>query len=108
MRTPCQTHTAVHQLTDTNMAQPITHQQRQQRRAAVRADRARGWSFRKIAAHHGLSVGMAHYLAADVQMVLLPPWHRARLLRDAPLPPLWQIHRLFAPPERTTRQMLHI
>ena len=91
MWTPSRLHTVVHQLTDTNMAQRITHQQR---RAAVRADRARGWIFRKIAAHNGLSVGMAHYLAADVQMVLLPPSHRARLLKDAPLPPLWQIHRL--------------
>jgi hypothetical protein len=51
-------------------------------------------TYRKIAVWHGLSVGMVHYLAADVQMVLLTPWHRARLPKDAPLPPLVQVHRL--------------
>jgi hypothetical protein len=78
------------------MAQRITHQARTERKAAVRADRARGWSFRKIAAWHGLSVGMAHYLAADVQMVLPGTWHRARYPKDAPLPPLFEVHRLLA------------
>lgn len=42
----------------------------------------------------GVSVGMAHYLAADVQMVLPGQWHRARLPKDAPLPPLFEVHRL--------------
>lgn len=37
---------------------------------------------------------MAHYLAADVQMVLPGQWHRARLPKDAPLPPLFEVHRL--------------
>jgi len=76
------------------MAQSLTHQARALRKAAVRADRARGFTYRKLAAWHGLSVGMVHYLAADVQMVLLPPWHRARCPKDAPLPMLPQVHRL--------------
>ena len=76
------------------MAQSLTHKARADRKAAVRADRARGFTYRKIAAWHGLSVGMAHYLAADVQMVLPGRWHRARLPKDVPLPPLFEVHRL--------------
>ena len=59
---------------------------RAQRNAAIRADRARGWPLRKIARHHGISLGLAHRLAADVYIQLPSPWHRARLPREAPAP----------------------
>lgn len=78
------------------MAQRITHQARAERKAAVRVDRSRGISYRQLAARHGLSVGMVHYLAADVQMVLLTPWHRARCPKAGALPPLFEVHRLMA------------
>ena len=57
------------------------------RNAEIRSDRTRGWSFRKIAQHHGISVGMAHRLASDVYVQLPSRWHRARLPKEEPLPP---------------------
>lgn len=58
-----------------------------QRNQAIKADRARGWSFRKLAQVHGVSLALAYRLARDVYMTLPSPWHRARLPKDVPLPP---------------------
>ncbi|GAB3355476.1 hypothetical protein GCM10027395_06340 [Giesbergeria sinuosa] len=52
----------------------------------MRADRARGWSYRKLAQVHGVSLALAYRLARDVHMVLHSPWHRARLPKEAPQP----------------------
>ena len=60
------------------------------RNAAMRADRARGWSYRKLARVHGVSVALAYRVASDVYMVLPSPWHRARLPKAVPLPPCQQ------------------
>lgn len=60
---------------------------RHSRNAAMRADRARGFSYRKLAQWHGVSLALAYRLARDVYMVLPSPWHRARLPKDVPLPP---------------------
>jgi len=65
------------------------------RNAAIRGDRARGWSLRHIARHHGISVGLAHRIAGDVYIVLPDAWHRARLPKEAPLPPSWHSHRVY-------------
>lgn len=53
----------------------------------MRADRARGFSYRKLARLHGVSVALAYRVASDVYMVLPGPWHRARLPKAVPLPP---------------------
>jgi hypothetical protein len=76
------------------MAHALTNQARSERNAAVRADRARGFTYRKLAAWHGLSVGCVHVLAADVHIHLLSQWHRARLPKLAPLPSMPQAHRV--------------
>ena len=53
----------------------------------MREARARGWSYRKLARVHGVSVALAYRVASDVYMVLPGPWHRARLPKEAPPPP---------------------
>ena len=60
----------------------------------MRGDRARGWTLRKIAAWHGVSLTMAHRVAGDVHIQLLPRWHRARLPQEVPLPPCTSVHHL--------------
>jgi hypothetical protein len=60
---------------------------RTERNRAMRADRARGWSYRKLARVHGVSVALAYRVASDVYMVLPNQWHRARLPKDVPQPP---------------------
>lgn len=60
---------------------------RTERNRAMRADRARGWSYRKLARAHGVSVALAYRVARDVHMALPSPWHRARLPKEAPMPP---------------------
>jgi hypothetical protein len=72
----------------------LTKQGRIERKAAVRADRCRGFTFRKLAKFHGISVGLAHYLARNVQVMLPNAWHRARHPKETPLPYLPQIHAL--------------
>lgn len=62
----------------------------------MRADRARGWSYRKLARAHGVSVALAHKLARDVHMTLPSPWHRARLPKEDPLPPCPQAFALYS------------
>lgn len=59
----------------------------------MRADRARGWTVRKVAAHYGLSVSTTHRAIRDVRITLPNRWHRARLPREAPPPPLAAVHR---------------
>jgi len=66
------------------------------RDAAIRGDRARGWSLRHIARHHGISVALVHRIAGTVHIVLPGNWHRARLPKEAPLPPSWHSHRVYA------------
>lgn len=53
----------------------------------MRANRARGWSYRKLARVHGVSLALAYRVTRDVYMVLPSPWHRARLPKDVPQPP---------------------
>ncbi len=67
------------------------------RNASMRADRARGWSVRRIAMHYSLSLSAAHRVVADVHIVLPGRWHLARLPKPAPLPVLPLVHRLRAP-----------
>ncbi|WP_158636981.1 hypothetical protein [Extensimonas vulgaris] len=55
-----------------------------------------GRTVRQIAALHGLSVAATHRVVRHVHMQLLRPWHRARLPREAPLPPLECVHALLA------------
>lgn len=53
---------------------------------------------RQIAEERGVSVALAHKVTRDVHIVLLPAWHRARLPKDEPPPPmLGAIHALLAP-----------
>lgn len=63
----------------------------------MRADRARGWTIRKIAAWHGVSLAMAHRVVGDVHVMLPNRWHRERLPKEQPLPPLPQVSRYLAP-----------
>lgn len=79
------------------MPRAPTKQARAQRNQAIRADRARGWPLRKIAAWHGVSLALAHRLAHDVHIQLPNRWHRARMPQDVPLPPCVSLHRLLAP-----------
>lgn len=60
---------------------------RTERNRAIRTDRARGWSFRKLAQVHGVSLALAYRVARDVYMTLPSPWHHARLPQAVPLPP---------------------
>jgi len=61
-------------------------------------DRASGRTMRQIAEERGVSVALAHKVTRDVHIVLLPAWHRARLPKDEPPPPmLGAIHALLAP-----------
>ena len=60
---------------------------RTERNRAIRADRARGWSYRKLALAHGVSVALAYRVARDVHVVLPSSWHRARLPKEASMPP---------------------
>lgn len=53
----------------------------------MRADRARGFSYRKLARLHGVSLALAYRVARDVYIVLPSQWHRARLPQPEPLPP---------------------
>ncbi len=66
---------------------------RQVRDAAIRADRARGWSMRQLAAHYRLSLQSVHRIAGDVHITLPGAWHLARMPRQAPAPPLPEVHR---------------
>ena len=76
------------------MPRAPSRQARAQRNAAIRADRARGWSLRKIAKWHGVSLSLAHRLAHDVHIQLPGRWHRSRLPKEAPLPLLPVVHLL--------------
>lgn len=69
---------------------------RAQRREAIRAMRAGGVTMRELARRFGVSIGLVHYLSADVQLVLLPRWHRARMGREAPAPAMPAVHRVLA------------
>ena len=70
---------------------------RTERNAAIRADRARGFSLRRIAELHGVSLALAHRLAGDVYITLPSRWHRARQPRPAPAPRLLgHLHRLLS------------
>lgn len=62
-------------------------------RAAIRADRARGFTVRQIARLHGVSVGVVHKVAHDVHIQLPNRWHLARMPREAPPPNLAAVHR---------------
>ena len=73
--------------------------ERAQRNRAIRADRARGYTFRKLAAQYGLSVGMVHKVAGDVHPQLLPAWHRARIHDPEPLV-LPCVHLFYLPDRR--------
>ena len=74
-------------LLTTAMPRAPTPAARAQRDASIKADRVRGWSLRKIARHYGISLALAHRLAADVHIQLPSPWHTARMPKAAPLPP---------------------
>ena len=63
----------------------------------MQADRCRGFSYRKIAELHGVSLGLAYKTTRHVHMQFLSPWHRARQQKDAPLPSLECVHALLAP-----------
>lgn len=67
---------------------------RAQRDASIKADRVRGWPLRKIARHYGISLALAHRLAADVHIQLPGAWHTARMPKAAPLPPCPQAEAL--------------
>ena len=58
---------------------------RKARRDSIRADRARGFTFRGLARVHGVSLSTVHFVARDVPVQLPSAWHRARLPKDAPL-----------------------
>lgn len=58
----------------------------------MRADRARGWTVRKMAAHYGLSVATVHRATRDVRILLPNRWHRSRLPIESPPPPLAAVH----------------
>lgn len=62
----------------------------------MRANRARGWTVRKLAAWYGVSLALAHRVVADVHILTPNRWHRARLPKEAPLPPLACVHRYLA------------
>lgn len=79
-------HTTVNSQPTGRPALDRTRTARAERRAAVRADRARGFTMRQLAQRHGISVGLAHLLACDVQVMLPNRWHCARLPRDVALP----------------------
>lgn len=69
------------------MPKATSASERHSRNAAMRADRARGFSYRKLAQWHGVSLALAYRVTRDVYMVLPSPWHRARLPKDVLLPP---------------------
>ena len=81
---PTQQHCA---LLTTAMPRAPTAAARAQRDASIKADRVRGWSLRKIARRYGISLALAHRLAADVHIQLPSTWHAARMPKAAPLPP---------------------
>ena len=58
----------------------------------MRADRARGWTVRKLAQHYGLGLQSTHRVVRDVPITLPNRWHRARLPIEAPPPPLATVH----------------
>lgn len=59
----------------------------------MRADRARGWTVRKLAQHYGLGLQATHRVVKHVPIQLPNRWHRARMPKDAPLPYLPVVHR---------------
>lgn len=60
------------------------------RNTAMRADRARGWTFREIASHYAVSLQTVHRAVTDVHVALPNAWHKARVPKEAPLPVCWQ------------------
>lgn len=60
----------------------------------MRADRSRGLTIHQIAARHGVSVGLAHRVVADVHIMLPNRWHRARL-RELDALPCGPLHWLY-------------
>ncbi|WP_144732317.1 hypothetical protein [Extensimonas perlucida] len=66
------------------------------RNRAMQADRCRGFSYRKIAELHGVSVALAYKVTRHVHMQFLSRWHRARQ-REEPMPPCTSVHALLAP-----------
>ncbi len=70
---------------------------RRVRNTAMRADRARGWTIRKLAAWYALAPSEVHRLVSDVQIQMPGPWHRARLQKEVPNPRLWSVHRVLSP-----------
>ena len=62
------------------------------RNAAMRADRARGWSLRKIAKFHRVSLAMAHRVAGDVHIMLPGKWHKDRCPAEREAPARANIH----------------
>ena len=69
---------------------------RRVRNRAMRSDRARGLSIRKLAAWYALAPSEVHRLVRDVQIQLPGPWHRARMPREAPVPYSWALHTLLS------------
>lgn len=63
----------------------------------MRANRARGWTVRKLAQWYALAPASVHRIVADVRIELPARWHRARLPQEAPLPDLAVAHRVLAP-----------
>jgi hypothetical protein len=59
---------------------------RQERKAAIGADRVRGLTMRRIAQLHRVSLGLVHQLTHDVHVLLPNAWHRARLPKEVMLP----------------------
>lgn len=80
----------------TFMPRAPTNRARTERDQAMRADRVRGWTLRKIAKWHGVSLAMAHRVVGHVHIQLLPRWHRARLPKEAPMPPCTSVHWLYS------------
>lgn len=48
---------------------------------------------RQLAAHYRLSLQSVHRIAGDVHITLPGAWHLARMPRQAPAPPLPEVHR---------------
>lgn len=79
------------------MPRAANAEQRRVRNADMRANRARGWTVRKLALWYALAPASVHRIVADVRIELPARWHRARLPQEAPLPALAVAHRVLAP-----------
>ena len=73
---------------------------RLERNQAMQADRARGWTMRKIAKHYGLGLQTVHRVTRHVPIQTPGPWHLTRLPKTRPAPALPLVHRIMAPAPR--------